>query len=211
MKYKSLYFNFLTLFLKKPMIKKFGKETTKESLKKAKRIYRDMIEKTEDIGQDNPMAGNIYIAYIFMAICRAGDFKVEDFTDITTDFMHDKFIHKIISGLDLNKPKDLQKLSCRLHEMAAWADNHPAYKDKTWDFNFDETLHQDGIYYHFTRCPIEKFARENGYLDVLPIGCNMDYLTFEAKKAVLYREQTLGSGGDICDYWIVGDQIRNPK
>lgn len=47
MKYKSFYFKFLTFFLKKPMIRKFGEKSTKESLKKAKPVYREMIEKTE--------------------------------------------------------------------------------------------------------------------------------------------------------------------
>lgn len=68
-----------------------------------------------------------------------------------------------------------------MHKIAVWADEHLEYRNKTWDFNFDDTLHKDGFYYHFTRCPMEKFARENGYLDVLIIGCNIDYLICEAK------------------------------
>lgn len=28
---------------------------------------------------------------------------------------------------------------------------HLEYKDKTWDFNFDESKHRDGSYYHFIR------------------------------------------------------------
>lgn len=211
MKYKSFYFKFLTFFLKKPMIRKFGEKSTKESLKKAKPVYREMIEKTEDIGKDNPMAGNIYMGYVFMAICRAGNFKPDDFIDATADFMNGKIIKRLTSGLDLNKTEDLKKFSCLIHKRQEWVDSHSEYKNKTWDFNFDETLHKDGFYYYFTRCPMNTFARENGYLDVLPVACNTDYLSCAARKAVLHREQTLASGGDICDYWIVGDQDKNPK
>ncbi len=34
MKYKGMYFSLMSLFLKKPMIEKFGKNKTEESLKK---------------------------------------------------------------------------------------------------------------------------------------------------------------------------------
>ena len=79
MKYKGVYFSLISFFLKKPMTRKFGKDKTEESLKKARGLYRQMIESTEDIGSNNPMSGNIYSAYVFMAVCRAGDFGVDDF------------------------------------------------------------------------------------------------------------------------------------
>ncbi|MBF1260833.1 MAG: L-2-amino-thiazoline-4-carboxylic acid hydrolase, partial [Lachnoanaerobaculum sp.] len=60
MKYKGMYFSLMSLFLKKPMIEKFGKNKTEESLKKGRELYKQMIESTEDIGSNNPMAGNIY-------------------------------------------------------------------------------------------------------------------------------------------------------
>lgn len=211
MKYKGMYFPLISLLLRKPMRGKFGRKATSESIKKGKLIYRDMIEKTEDIGANSPMAGNIYMGYVFMAICRAGKFSVSEFMEVTTEFMHSKMVSKIMSGSDLNNPKDLKRLSAKLHKNAAWADEHPEYRDKTWDFNFDETLHKDGFYYHFTRCPMEKFARENGFLDVLMIGCNIDYLTVEARRAVLHRNSTLASGGDKCDYWIVGNKTEKPE
>lgn len=211
MKYKGTYFTLFSFLLRKPMRCKFGRKATNESIRKGKLIYRDMLERTEDIGADNPMAGNIYMGYVFMAICRAGKFSVSEFMEVTTEFMHSKIVSKIMGGSDLNNPEDLNRLSAQMHKIAAWSEEHPEYRDKTWDFNFDETLHKDGFYYHFTRCPMEKFARENGYLDVLAIGCNIDYLTCEAKQAVLHRNSTLASGGDKCDYWIVGNKIENPK
>ena len=86
----------------------------------------------------------------------------------------------------------------------------PIYKDKTWDFNF-ENKHKDGIYYHFTRCPLNDFARKNGFLEILPVCCEIDHYMTEAKHGVLHRDYTLATGGSICDYWIVPDKIKNPK
>ncbi|WP_242830913.1 L-2-amino-thiazoline-4-carboxylic acid hydrolase [Butyrivibrio fibrisolvens] len=111
----------------------------------------------------------------------------------------------------MNRSEDLQKAKDKFHAMQDWADAHPQYKDKTWDFNFDDTKHKDGSYYHFTRCPLEKFARGNGYLEVLPVCCEIDYLSTEASHGVLHRDYTLATGGHICDYWIVPDKIANPQ
>jgi hypothetical protein len=47
-----------------------------------------------------------------------------------------------------------------------WADAHPQYRDKTWDFNFDNSKHKDGSYYYFTRCHLNDFARKYGFLEV---------------------------------------------
>ena len=59
MKYKGIYFSLISFLLKKPMIRKFGKNKTEESIKKARVLYKRMLEKTEDIGSNNPMSGNI--------------------------------------------------------------------------------------------------------------------------------------------------------
>ena len=116
-----------------------------------------------------------------------------------------------MSGKDLNRQEDLKAAEEKFHRMQDWADAHPEYKEKTWDFNFDKTKHRDGVYYHFTRCPMEKFARENGFLEVLPVACEIDYKTTAFSHGVLHRDYTLATGGSVCDYWIVPDQVKDPE
>lgn len=213
MKFKKNYLYLFTFLLRKPMNQKCGKEITADTLRKVKPIYKEMLAATEDIGSDNPMANNIYMGYVFMAVWKAADGKISvaDLREVTAEFMHLPIMRLLMGGKNVNKAKDLKKMKDTFYRIARWADEHPQYKDKTWDFNFEETKHRDGIYYHFTRCPIEKFARENGCMEILPVCCDLDYLTCQAMHAVLYREQTLAGGGEICDYWIVGDQVQNPK
>ena len=211
MKYKGIYFSLFSLFLKKPMVKKFGKDKTKESLQKGRILYREMLESTKDVGEKNPMAHNIYSAYVFLAVCRAGNFSVEDFREIIAAFMDNRIIRKAMSSIDFNKETDMKKFAERMHKAEEWAEAHPEYQDKTWDFHFDEKRHKDGFYYHFTRCPLEKFAREHGYLDLLPLCCDIDHIAVERNKGVLHREHTLATGGTICDYWFVGNQMKNPR
>lgn len=213
MKYKGLYLNLFAFLLRKPMKQKYGKEMTMDILKKVKPIYKEMLSKTEDIGSDNPMANNIYMGYVFLAIWKAADGKIgsADLREVAAEFIHLPVMQMFMGGRNTNNAKDLKKMKDMFYRMAQWVEEHPEYRGKTWDFNFEETKHRDGIYYHFTRCPLEKFARENGYLEILPVCCDLDYLTCEAVHATLYREQTLAEGGKICDYWIVGDQTRQPE
>lgn len=87
-----------------------------------------------------------------------------------------------------------------------WLDKHIEYKECSWDFNFDESKNKEGFYYYFTKCPINTFAKEQGYLDILPIICDTDFKTAKFMHANLYRESTLAKGGKICDYLYIGDK-----
>ena len=55
------------------------------------------------------------------------------------------------------------------------------------------------------------FARREGYLEVLPVMCDIDHITDSLMHAKLNRKYTLASGGKVCDYWFVGDKMKNPK
>lgn len=98
------------------------------------------------------------------------------------EFMYNPLVMRFMGGIDANRPEGMKKMTEKYYQMAQWAEEHPEYKDKTWNFNFDDTLHRDGTYYYFTQCPIEKFARENGYLEILPVICDTDYFNSKCKE-----------------------------
>ena len=212
MKYTGKYYRVLTLFMKKYLKEQYGKEVTKKALQKALVIYKDMLSKCDDIGADNPMGKNIYMCFVFLSIWKAADGEIDtgSFRTVVNKFMRSGIAAKFMGGKDINKPEDLQRAKDRFHAMQDWADAHPQYRDKTWDFNFVDSKHKDGSYYYFTRCPLNDFARKYGFLEVLPICCDIDYITTEYSHGILHRDYTLASGGNICDYWIVPDQIKNP-
>lgn len=213
MRYKGTFLYLIKILIRKPMSKMYGKAFTRSILGKIKPIYKEMLAKTEDIGFDNPMAGNIYMSFVFFAIWKAADGKITpaDFRKVIAEFMSIPIVQRFMGGMDVNEPEAMRKMEEKFHQNAKWAEEHPQYKDKTWDFNFDETKHKDGTYYYFTRCPLEKFARENGYMEILHVMCDIDFLAAKARGAVLHREQTLAAGGKMCDYWFVGDKAENPE
>lgn len=213
MKYKGTYIKAFPLMMRKFMIEQYGKEITKKAYKKAPAIYRDMLNKVDDIGADNPMAGNIYMAFVFMAIWKAADGAItpDSFRVVVRRLLTESIARKFIGKSDMNKPEDVERAKQKFRNMQAWVDEHPQYRDKTWDFNFDEMRHQDGSFYYFTRCPINNFARKYGYLEILPVCCELDHLLTQASHGKLLRKFTLAEGGPMCDYWIVGDKLKNPR
>ena len=68
MKYKRIFWVLVTTLIKKPMVKHLGKEFTIKTIQKAKPIYKSMLSEVTDIGSNNPMAANIYMGFVFMAL-----------------------------------------------------------------------------------------------------------------------------------------------
>lgn len=208
MEYTDKYWKMLMPLVKQSLVKRFGKEETAKLIKKTDAVYRDMLSRADDVGKDNPMSSNIYECLIFLALWKAADGKIsiDGLREITHEMMSAPMLKMAGIFINANKPSGMKRLGNMMKKNAAWLEEHPQYKKASWDFNFDETKHSEGFYYHFTKCPLNDFARKEGYLDVLPVMCEIDLLTAGLMHAKLIREQTLASGGDICDYWFVGDK-----
>ena len=207
MKYNGTAWFMMTRIMKKPLRRRYGKAADKY-IKDSKEIYRQMLLDADDIGAGNPMKGNIYGAFPIMAVWKAagGAITTEDPDGIIDEMMHSSLVKKVVGRGDFNDPQYVRRLRASFGGYKKWADEHAEYTDKTWDFNFDDTLHEQGLIYHFTRYPLNDFARKNGFLEVLPCMCRMDYATTALKHGVLHRKNTLAEGGDICDYWFVVDR-----
>ena len=212
MEYTDKYWKMIIPLVKKDLVRRFGKEEAASLIQKTDVVYRDMLNRADDIGKDNPMASNLYEGLLFLALWEAADGKisVDDLREITRAVM--QFPAMKLVGLFVNANRSgLEKLEKRMHKNAEWLEVHPQYKGVSWDFNFDKTKHSEGFYYHFTRCPLNDFARREGYIEVLPVMCEIDLLSAELMHAKLIRTQTLASGGDCCDYWFVGDKSPSAK
>lgn len=69
----------------------------------------------------------------------------------------------------------------------------------------DPYAKEQGIRYRFEQCPLAEFAKAHRYLELMPAFCNGDYTAMEQLHAGLIRRHTCANG-EVCDYWIVGDQ-----
>lgn len=213
MEYTKKYWNMLIPHMKKSLNRRYGKAYTKELIKKTDTEYREMLRRADDIGADNPMASNLYECLVFLAIWKAsnGKISVDELRAISVDVMSAPTFRLAGLFINGNKKSGIKRLRNMMMKNASWLEKHPQYKKDSWDFNFDETKHKDGFYYHFTQCPLNTFARREGYLEVLPVMCDIDHLTAKLMHIKLHREQTLAEGGKMCDYWFVGDRMENPR
>ncbi len=208
LEYTNKYWKMLMPLTKKSLVKRFGKEETEKLIKKTDRVYREMLSRADDVGKDNPMASNVYQCLIFLALWEASDGRitVDDLREITHEILSAPMLKVTGLFINANKPSGVKRIGNMMHKNAEWLEEHPQYKATSWDFNFDKSKHAEGFYYHFTKCPLNDFARREGYLEVLPVMCDIDYLTAGLMHAKLIREHTLASGGELCDYWLVGDK-----
>lgn len=65
--------------MKKVLAEKYGKQYAAEIMKKSKKVYRELVEKADDIGDDNPMAYNELFALAFVAPYVASDKKIPEY------------------------------------------------------------------------------------------------------------------------------------
>ena len=76
MKYNGFYFWMFKSPMKKILAEKYGREYAADIMKKSKKVYRELVEKADDIGNDNPMAYNELFALAFVAPYVASEKKI---------------------------------------------------------------------------------------------------------------------------------------
>ena len=76
MKYNGFYFWMFKSPMRRVLTEKYGKAYASEIMKKSKKVYRELVEKADDIGGDNPMAYNELFALAFFAPYVASEKKI---------------------------------------------------------------------------------------------------------------------------------------
>ena len=67
------------------------------------------------------------------------------------------------------------------------------------------------VIYHTVVCPLDRFARAEGYQAYMPYLCNLDYVMFEALGVPFYREKTCAAGDGCCDFKMKPGAPLNPS
>lgn len=133
----------------------------------------------------------------------------EMLSEMIESTFNSRFFNKVVP-LDFNRDKDVLFLKNRMLRASEWAEKHKNEYPETWEFNFDDK-HKDGCYFYFTKCPIAKYFKDNDMEDLTHMFCGIDHLTIKLAKGKLIRNCTLANGDAMCDFWIVGDKVENPR
>lgn len=202
--YSGKYWAFVAPIMRHYIKKLYGAELARKAYKGGKPIYRELVDRAPEIGADNPMAGNLYLACVVFALYRAAEGQVTP--DMMREVLRAVFGSKMMrlagNRGDLRKPQNMAKLNHGVHASAQWAENHPSIKDATWHFHFDDEHGGTIAHYHYTRCPINDLARQEGLIEILPVMCETDFLNTGVRHGRLTRKHTLAEGGPYCDFLI---------
>lgn len=211
MKYRRIYWMLFAPMIKKSIKNRFDKELAEQSIRLGKDKYRRLLSREDDLGPGNPMAMNAYFSYVFAAAWLGSGKKItpNDMADVMTDVLTSPLLRTVFGMTDLNKSPKKWYRDMKKYE--AWYQNHGKDYPVNWVVNFDDKLHQDGSYYYFTRCPICEFCEREGIGELMPALCATDEVMFRLQHGRLYRKHTIANGDGICDYWIVGNKVRNEK
>lgn len=177
--------------------------------RKAKPIHKSLLSEVEGLSSNNPMAKNLYSSFVLIALWLADDKRItpERWKIIFEKAMNRPILVRLFGRTNLNDPKTMKKFGERMKANARWAQEHPSDYN-TWDFHFDGAVHRKGFAYYFTHCPIASFCKEHGIEEIMDAICPIDYANFAMHHGKLIREHTLAKGGEICDFWVVGDEER---
>ena len=211
MKYVGIYWSLFAPMMKKSIAKRFGNELADKSIREGKAESQRLLSRADDLGPGNPMATNAYFAYVFAAAWLGSGRQItpEEMGEVMTDVLESRLLRTVFGMTDLNRtPKKWEK---DMRKYKAWFDTHGKDYPINWNVNFDESRHKDGSFYYFTRCPICEFCQREGIAELMPALCATDEVMFRLQHGKLHREHTIANGDPVCDYWVVGDRVKEAR
>lgn len=208
MKYKSIYWTLFAPMMKRSIARRFDHDLANQAIRQGKAEYRKLLSHADDLGPGNPMAMNAYFAYVFAAVWLGSGKRIapDAMGQIMADVLEGRLLRIFFGLTDLNKaPKKWEK---EMRRYEAWYKVHGGDYPVNWVVHFDESRHRDGSFYYFTRCPICEFCQREGIEELMPALCSTDEIMFRLQHERLYRAHTIANGESICDYWVVGDRMK---
>lgn len=210
MKKQGIYWIVLSPMIHASIKKRYGSSLADAAIKNGKQEYEKLVDNAPNLGPHNSMASNAYFAYVFVGawLGTGKQLKPEDIALVMKDVL--AYLKPFFSLTDLNK--DPKKWVKSMQKYAKWYNNGNGLKyPSTWKVHFDDSLHQDGGYYYFSSCPICSYLTHIGLGEIMKPLCETDSVMFAYQHGVLHRNHTIAAGNDTCDYWVVGDKVKNPK
>ena len=193
--------------MKQVLTEKYGRQYAGDIMKKSRQVYRELVEKADDIGSDNPMAYNELFALAFVAPYVASGKRI--LPETIQEMMRRALYHvKWYFGMtDLNTEKGKAANKKVIVKYVKWYTSERERQYPTsFKVDFVGQPHENACYYRITRCPICAYAKKLGVSELMPLFCELDSVMIALQHGVLHRQQTLASGGEFCDYYITGNQ-----
>lgn len=189
MKYNGFYFWMFKSPMKKVLAEKYGREYAADIMKKSKKVYRELVEKADDIGDDNPMAYNELFALAFIAPYVASEKKIPP--TAVQEMMRRSLYHIkwYFAKTDLNTDKGKAENKKSVVKYAKWYTPEKEAKYPTsFKVDFVGQPYEGACYYRITRCPICIYTEKLGVSELMPLSIATTLLPeTENKRRSSYR------------------------
>lgn len=171
--------------------------------KQAKNIYKEMVQRTPDIGSLKENSLRICLAggMVWLSVYEASEGKMSEecFAGLVEAGMEAPLVRKSFEGK--------AKTAFTPETQRKRADNAVrgnAISDSPFNWNTEVILGRDADEYtiNYHRCGLCALGRQEGLLRLVPYMCILDIKSVEWMGGVLYRTKTLAEGGDCCDFYI---------
>ena len=207
MKYNGFYFLFFKGPMKKVLIEKYDKAYASEIIRRSKIIYQKLIEETEDIGDDNPMAYNEIFALVFVAPYIASEKKIppETIQEMMRRSLYSVKWYFSLVNLNTKRGKKANKKNIIKYYKWYTPEKEKLYPT-SFKVDFEGQPYDGACYYRITRCPICAYTKKLGVFELMPLFCELDHVMISLQHGVLHRKGTIAKGADCCDYFITGDR-----
>ena len=207
MKYKSFYFLLFKGPMKKVLIEKYNKAYASEIIKKSKKIYRELVENMDDIGEDNPMAYNEMFALTFVAPYIASEKNIppETIQEMMRQSLYSVKWYFSLINLNTERGKEANKKNILKYYKWYTEEKEKQYPT-SFKVDFAGQPYDGACYYRITRCPICTYTKKLGVFELMPLFCELDEVMIKLQHGILHRNGTIADGADCCDYFITGDK-----
>lgn len=206
MKYKAFYWNFFSHTMRKCVKKRTDTARTEKIMSRGRREYRSLIERAPELGDSNPFALNMYFACVFIGLWLGSDKELAP--DTMAEIMAESLntVKPLFGLINLNRPSHAKLVQSQMADKyLKWYEKHGREYPTTWEMK-GNTENRRGVYYELRNCPICALCEKEGIPEIMPPLCALDTLMFSMMHGKLIRNQMIASGGEMCDYWIIGDE-----
>ena len=206
MRYNGFYFALFHRTMKQVLAEQYGRDFARNTMQKARTLYKKLVLEADDLGFGNPMAYNELFALAFVAPYLASNKQIPP--KVVQEMMRRSLYHVkfYFSMVDLNTPKGkLANQKSILKYMKWYTPEREKQYPTFFKVDFVGKPHKNACYYRITRCPICAYCAKLGVSELMPLLCELDEVMIGLQHGVLHRHYTIASGGPYCDYYIVGD------
>lgn len=207
MKYNGFYYWLFKGTMKKILAENYNKQYAAEIMKKSGEVYKEIVKKADDIGDDNPLAYNELFALAFVAPYVASEKKIPP--KIIQEMMRRSLYHIkwYFERTDLNTKKGKAENQKNILKYVKWytPENEAKYPN-SFKVDFVGVPYEGACYYRITRCPICAYTEKLGVRELMPLFCELDEVMISLQHGKLHRRHTLADGGECCDYHIMGNK-----